>query len=169
MANHNCRLLYHFGLSFNSDVVVGPKSKFAGGEGDKDYNKPFPYDGIQEPSHPLFKDVHTIVMRNACSVHVEPGAVPLLLVRPNQIRELKPEAARYSEEEGFPVLAAATQRFREAYEDSNRVVAALASQDLTRKGAVLAIGTWDFQTDGRRSDNEQFITNVWCWLAKTLL
>ena len=159
------QLIYHFGVSFNSDVVVRPKAEFSGGERSKDYDTTLLYEGILDQAHPLFRDVHAVAMRNACSLHLEPGALPLLLVHPNQIRELSMISARYSEEGGFSVLASGDQLFQEPYEDPKRVIAALAPKDLTGRGKVLALGTWDFQSDGRRSDNEQFVVNLWYWLV----
>ena len=87
------------------------------------------------------------------------------MVLPNQIRELKSDIVRYSDYEGFPELAVGTQVFEKPYENSRTSVVALAPAGLTKKGKVLAIGTWDFRSDDRKNENDQFIGNLWRWLV----
>ncbi len=159
------QLTYHFGISFNSDVVVG--SKFSGELGDKGYDASVVYDNIAVKNHPLFQDVRKIALKNACSLHLEPGAQPLLLAFPNQILELEFEPGKpiYSRQGNFHVLAPATQRFRKPYADPKRSIAALAPAELTEKGKVLIIGTWDFRSDGLENDNDRFLGNLWRWLV----
>jgi hypothetical protein len=163
------QLAYHFGIAFNSDVIVRPDFKREGDN--KDYDAVLVYDKInkrvpdmlvESVVNKLFERVNKLALRNACSLHLEPGASTLVYAAPNTILELEPEAARYSKRDGFHVLAAGRgQRFEEPYLDNRRVVIALASKGLTEKGLVLAMGTWDFRSDGIESDNTRFLQNIW--------
>jgi hypothetical protein len=175
------QLAYHFGIHFNSDVVVGRRregmrlyrlsyllghfiSRIAVAshedQRNKDYGVTLLYSQVNKKANPqLFQGVSKIAMKNACSLHLEPGAVPLVLAAPNQIREL--QEGEYS---STYALAVGDQRFERAYEDPNRAVIALAPKGLTGSGRVLAMGTWDFRGDERQNDNDLFLKNLLDWL-----
>ena len=37
--------------------------------------------------------------------------------------------------------------------------------ELTGKGRVIALGSWDFRSDKSLNDNADFLANLWSWLA----
>jgi TIR domain len=153
------QLAYHFGIYFNSDVVVAPSPHED--QHNKDYGVTLLYSQINKESNPpLFQGVSKIAMKNACSLHLEPGAVSLVLAAPNQIREL--QEGDYS---SAHALAVGDQRFGRPYEDPSRAVIALAPEGLTGSGRVLATGTWDFRGDERQNDNDGFLRNLLHWLT----
>ena len=166
------QLLYHFGIQFNNDVIIAPRVSPEKKTTDKDWGKTLRYDSIrQPPSSPpspspfrggesLLRGVRQLFMKNACSLDLSPGVAPLVLARPNQILELALESAVYAEEG----LAVGKQEFGMPYADDQRAVIALATPELTGSGRVLAMGTWDFQSDGIQGDNDTFLANLWSWL-----
>ena|SRR5215813_273858 len=85
------QVIYHFGLSLNGDVIVRGDS--TNDKGSKDYGKVLSYDNFVYPHHPILRDVTYICARNACSLNLEPGSLPLVRVAPNRIRQMKPEEA----------------------------------------------------------------------------
>jgi len=160
------QLIYHFGLSLNGDVIVRGDS--TSDKGSKDYGKVLHYDDFVDPHHPILREVTHICARNACSLNLEPGSLPLVRVAPNRIREMKPEEAIFkpSEKDKMYVLASPNQVFGEAYQDPYRALLAIAPKGLTGKGRVLSIGTWDFRPNGpeHKCDNDVFIKNIWNWM-----
>lgn len=157
------QLTYHFGFAFNSDVIVGPES--SGVDGGKGYDLTLTYNEVVDKEHPLFRNIRKIALKNTCSLHLEPGASPLLLAHPNRVLELQNKVASYSKEGDFFVLATGDQRFNKPYEDTRKSVIALAPKDLTGKGHVLAMGTWDFRSDGLENNNDSFLQNLWRWMV----
>jgi TIR domain len=154
------QLTYHFGIAFNSDVVVGPEIKKTGT--DKDFHRKLEYSSWQSPNDPLLDGVRTITMMRACSLHLEPGARPLVLVRPNTLRELTVRDGTYSSPPAFK-LASGGQTFEESYLDDRRALMAFAPEGLTLDGRVLCMGSWDFRSDAV-GVNDAFLQNVWRWL-----
>jgi hypothetical protein len=189
------QLSYHFGVQFNSDAVVHPRpsgplkpddewfeKRGADGPRAKDYDKSLcfkTFDTLSEEAREtyvyassevevtgLLQGVRTIRMRNVCSLHLEPGARPIVLATPNRVRSLTIESGRYSSPPGFQ-LASGTQGFEEPLVDRQRAVVALAPKGLTLDGWVLALGSWDFRS-AEPCDNEVFLQNLWRWLRNDI-
>lgn len=138
------------------------------GEGSKDYDVPLFYNNHVDTHHPILRNVTHICAGNACSLNLAPGSIPLVRVAPNKIREMKPKDAtfEFSERDKMYVLNSPNQVFGEAYQDSHRAVVAIAPKNLTGKGGVLAIGTWDFRSEEQehKHNNDKFIKNIWDWM-----
>ena len=149
-----------FGLLFNSDVVTASTVT----NPPKDYDVTLKYNAFASADDGLLDGVQSLAMRNACSLHLAPGARPVVYAHPNRIRELTPGAVEYGPPPAFQ-LAPGSQTFDKGRVDKSRVVAALAPSGLTLRGRVLAVGSWDFRCDGVSADNDRFLQNVWRWLA----
>jgi patatin-like phospholipase/acyl hydrolase len=164
-------LTYHFGISFNSDVIVDrpPRSK-QHENAYKAYGKALLYKCFANPKNHLLQNVSKIVARNACSLYLEPGSIPLVYVGcDNQIRNLNlaTKDIFYTLSDHHYTLVTPYQSFFDI-EDPYRAFVALAPKTLTGKGSVLAIGTWDFLPNNETNhDNEVFLQNIWHWMATT--
>jgi TIR domain-containing protein len=180
------QLTYHFGVQFNSDAVVHPRptqpvedhfeKRGATGPVAKDYDESLCFEtlytlpddtkrympNLLTELTALLQDVRTLRLQNVCSLQLEPGAMPLVLAKPNRVRALTVESGRYSSPPKFK-LATGKQTFEEPFLDPHRAVVALAPQGLTGKGRVLALGSWDFRSD-EPCDNQIFLQNIWRWL-----
>jgi hypothetical protein len=157
------QLTWHFGVTFNSDVIVS--SGHSGNLYDKQYNEPLRFTLARKMEHPVLRRVNEITMRNVCSLHLEPGATALVLAAPNQVFELDASAAVYSDRgNGRIALAAGAQKFRPPVIVPDRAIIAEAPMGLTGKGRVLAMGSWDFRPDKSLNDNAVFLANLWSWL-----
>ena len=130
----------------------------------KGYDDPLRYETFGAgDAGALCTGVTSLAIANACSLHLEPGASPVIFAQPNCVSELTFDSAEY---DGPPLfkLASGDQAFDPPYADHRRAIAALASKDLTLEGSVLAIGSWDFRGGTTPNDNARFLQNVWQWL-----
>jgi len=164
------QLGYHFGVAFNSDIVVRPPrdqeaeaAYVAEMTYRKGYGDPLRYDRFTSGA-PLLDQVQSLAIANACSLHLEPGARPIVFATPNRVKELTFESGRYSAPPHFK-LAYGDQVFDAPYADGRRAVAAIAPADLTLGGSVLALGSWDFRGRTLAHDNARFLRNVSDWLG----
>lgn len=171
------QLLYHFGILFNSDVVVKPDSP--DDKGDKGYNQLLEYNKVNN-TYPALTGIDRVFARNACSLKLEPGSISLFSVTPNKIREPEPNEVSY-DPESFE-MTIPDPIYGKAYEDKSCSLMAIAPKDLTGKGEVLVIGTWDFRPtildpgpsknidsiseEIIRKSNDAFIRNIWKWLCQ---
>ena len=148
-----------FGIQFRSDVVVGEDGATVG----KQYGAPHRFTEIADTEHALLKNVSELRLANACSLYLEPGSRPMVMIEPNQINDLEPSAAIYSAKDDFYVLASGEQRFRPSYRATGRAVMAEGPAGLSGSGAVVGIGTWHFAAG--QDGNTTFLRNVFEWLA----
>jgi len=157
------RLASAFGLQIRSDVIVAAEDPVV----NKQYDREHSYDSFAEPRHPVLAGVESLILRNACSLYLEPGCRPIVMVGRNRIYDLHPDAASYSPSPhgsgqfGFR-LAAGMQTFLPPVAVENRAVVAEAPAGLTGKGSVIAIGSWDFRCAGE--GNQAFLKNLARWL-----
>lgn len=153
-----------FGLRFRSDAVIEEGGEVRG-KTYKAYNQELPFTNITAPDHSLMRDVTEVCLRNCCSLDLEPGSQVLLKVTPNQIRELTPNASVYTPDatsQRFQ-LAPAYQEFSDPVQNPHRAIIAEGPSDLSGKGSVIAIGTWDFRTGTGK--NDAFLRNLFVWLT----
>jgi TIR domain len=158
------QLTWHFGVIFNSDVIVN--ISHTGNPYDKQYDGLLRFSPATDTEHPLLRGVNEIAMRNVCTLHLEPGGKPLVPATPNQVLDLDDSAAVYSDRgDGKIVLAVGGQKFRPPVIVPDRAIIAEAPRGLTGIGRVVALGTWDFRTDKSTNQNGSFLVNLWSWLA----
>jgi len=161
------QLAAQFGLQFRSDVIVAKTQETQERHQEesprKQWGTALSFSEIVARAHPIFQDVEELVLTNSCSLYLEPGAVPMVLVAPNAIIELDPENIEYSEKEGQFALAPGEQKFLPQFVDPGRAVLAEGPPPLSGDGAVLALGTWNFRAEG--GANDRFVQNLFRWLA----
>jgi hypothetical protein len=149
-----------FGIRFNSDIVAPenfstPKAKPYGAE--------IHFNVIDLPCHPVLEGVRKLCMKNLSTLSVEPGSKVILTVGNNSIsRQINPQynADGWTSSGAIPEF--------ELTSASWVPIIAEAPQDLTGKGSVLAIGTWNFLDADpcfKGADNYLFVRNLLQWLT----
>ncbi|MCX9013096.1 MAG: toll/interleukin-1 receptor domain-containing protein [Candidatus Methanoperedens sp.] len=171
-ANLN-QLAQKFGLWFNSDIV-GPEDwnnpKFKPYLQDIQFNAEAGTSNIItdiDPNrHRILNEVRKLTFRKTCTLNAEAGTSNIITVGNNRV--CKWPTAIYNEEgwtdSGMQIFDIITQA-------SWVPVVAEAPRSLTRKGSVIAIGTWDFFGNDecfKNADNYRFVNNLLGWLAGEL-
>lgn len=142
-----------FGLRFNTDIVAP--------EGWNRAHKPygervsFVVPAKQsEKKKALLQDLTSVDLRNVCTVSAEPGGRSLLPTGPLKVGWPQRHAVRY---DGAGIMSVVGGEFRFSADPRGSVIAA-APKQLTGKGRVVGIGTWQLSAKLQR--------NLLFWLAK---
>ena len=151
-----------FGIEFEMDLIA--ESADAGK--DRPYDRAVEFGAECLNDHRLLRGVDRLKLVNACSVGCPGGTV---VVRVGSNKLAKPIDPRF---DGLWFMRPDVKYARESSPEAAVVVQ--ASPDRTRRGAVVAVGTWDLFgcRDGRDPDdfrnnpgNRRFCLNLVSWLG----
>jgi len=157
------QLAQKFGLWFNSDIV-GPE--YWNNPNFKPYHQDIQFDiDPKDPNrHRILNEVRKLIFRKTCTLNAEAGTSNIITVGNNRV--CKWPTAKYNEDGS---IGNGMQKFEIIPEASWVPVVAEAPRSLTRKGRVIAIGTWDFfgiDECFKNADNYRFVKNLLEWLSQ---
>jgi hypothetical protein len=115
---------------------------------------------LGQSGDPLLSGLSSIRVMNVQSVSSEPGGRPLISLQGLGISHLTDDSARY-DERGSHISP--NQRFTPAPAPPDRHLAVFAPRDLSQRGQVLAIGTWQLCSD--TPETKQFVNRLIAWLT----
>lgn len=151
-----------FGIQFSTDIVGPP-----GTSKTKPYNKEVQIDPACAEPHDLTANLGPVVLTNVQTLRVEPGAKSWLRVGDNIVCVPKADTVRYDD----GMLSQAGSNAVECSDQSRLPVAAEVHHQMTGRGAVQAIGTWQLLgPKGRLSanvNNAKLLERLLDWLART--
>lgn len=155
------QLAQKFGLWFNSDIV-GPEYW---NQPIKPYHQDiqFDIDPKDQNRYRILNEVRKLIFRKTCTLNAEAGTSYIITVGNNRV--CKWRTAEYNEDGS---IANGDPKFKIISQADWVPVVAMAPRGLTRKGRVIAIGTWDFfgiDECFKNADNYRFVKNLLEWLS----